>query len=157
MFEQEYRDVAGSEAIPPVLSLESFLKHQITKGIIPSNAVKPDTAALTIISHCTEQAVRPGSAEDWTAILRHLGVQADAGKAGCCGMAGLFGHEKEHADLSASIFAQNWASKAEGNILATGFSCRCQTKRLAGRRPAHPVEILVSHLQMKNEKDFLTQ
>ncbi|MEN3175571.1 FAD-binding and (Fe-S)-binding domain-containing protein [Gluconobacter sp. OJA] len=157
MFEQEYRDVAGSEAIPTVLSLEAFLKRQITKGIIPSKAVKPDTAALTIISHCTEQAVRPGSAEDWTVILRHLGVQADAGKAGCCGMAGLFGHEKEHADLSASIFAQNWASKAEGNILATGFSCRCQTKRLAGRRPAHPVEILVSHLQIKNEKAFSTQ
>ena len=57
-------------------------------------------------------------------------------------MAGMFGHQREQADLSKQIFHQNWAEKAEKPILATGFSCRCQTERMAGYRPSHPVEIL---------------
>mgnify|MGYP004704936871 CR=1 FL=1 len=150
MFEQEYKDVAGLEPVPAVLSLEGFLKRQIDKGIVAEKPPAGDKAPLTVISHCTEQAVRPGSAQDWATVLQHLGVRAQAGKAGCCGMAGLFGHEREHADLSAAIFEQNWAAK--GDVLATGFSCRCQGKRLAGKRPAHPVEILSAQLHNKTTK-----
>ncbi|GBR15073.1 FAD-binding and (Fe-S)-binding domain-containing protein [Gluconobacter frateurii] len=154
MFEQEYKDIAGTEAVPCVLSLEGFLKLQIAKGLIKKNVPTTETMALTVISHCTEQAVRPGSAQDWVTVLQHLGIHAQAGRAGCCGMAGLFGHEREHADLSAAIFEQNWAEK--GDVLATGFSCRCQAKRLAGRRPAHPVEVLSARIQRKIPEDYST-
>lgn len=136
MFEQEYRELG--DGVPEVLPLEAFLKRWI--GEFPARPITDEPAE--IISHCTEQAVRPGAAEDWAVVLRHFGVGAKAGKAGCCGMAGLFGHEREHAGLSARIFARNWEAKARGDILATGFSCRCQTERLAGKRPPHPVELL---------------
>ena len=151
MFEQEYRDIAGPDGVPPVHSLEGFLSLQIRKGHLPHIGKTTSPQALTIISHCTEQAVRPGSAEDWATVLRHLGVDAKAGKAGCCGMAGLFGHEQEHAELSSTIFRQNWASK--GDVLATGFSCRCQAKRMTGKRPAHPVEILAQQISTKSNSD----
>jgi hypothetical protein len=65
-------------------------------------------------------------------------------------MAGLFGHEREHAALSEQLFAMSWAKQIAGKdkdrVLATGFSCRCQTKRFAGFRPRHPAEALFEHL-----------
>ncbi|WP_231098728.1 (Fe-S)-binding protein [Gluconobacter oxydans] len=89
-------------------------------------------------------------AGDWAFILRHFGVPVQAGKAGCCGMAGLFGHQKEQASLSREIFDQNWAGKVKQPVLATGFSCRCQTERMAGHRPSHPAEALISALQERS-------
>ncbi|EHH68492.1 FAD-binding and (Fe-S)-binding domain-containing protein [Gluconobacter morbifer] len=146
MFQQEYKEVAGQLPIPEVLSLEKYLQRQIAAGHLePFRASAGET--LKVISHCTEQAVRPESAGEWAAILQHFGVNAEAGKAGCCGMAGLFGHEEKNAALSRRIFDQNWAEKVTTPVLATGFSCRCQTRRFAGYRPSHPVEALVAALR----------
>ncbi|GBQ88923.1 FAD-binding and (Fe-S)-binding domain-containing protein [Gluconobacter albidus] len=147
MFTQEYRDIAGAQPIPAVLPLETFLRQQIVKGTLQPVSASSENSGMTVISHCTEQAARPESAGDWAFILRHFGVPADAGKAGCCGMAGLFGHQTEHAKMSRDMFEQNWARKVEMPVLATGFSCRCQTERMAGIRPSHPAETLISVLQ----------
>jgi Fe-S oxidoreductase len=65
---------------------------------------------------------------------------------GCCGMAGSFGFEKEHYDLSVKIAGQSLlrALGAAPNaiIAAPGTSCRHQILDLAGRRAIHPMEIL---------------
>ena len=150
MFTQEYRDVAGESPIPAVLPLETYLRARIEQGTLSSVQAGKDSASMTVISHCTEQAARPESAGDWAFILRYFGVAVSAGKAGCCGMAGLFGHQKEHASLSRQIFDQNWSAKVEAPVLATGFSCRCQTERMAGHRPPHPAEALMSALQERS-------
>ena len=145
MFEQEYCEL-GERKPPVVWALERFLRSEIANGHIAPQSVATGGDAATILSHCTEQAVRPESAGDWAFILKSFGLNVSAGKAGCCGMAGMFGHQREQADLSKQIFHQNWAEKAEKPILATGFSCRCQTERMAGYRPSHPVEILAQAL-----------
>ncbi|MBF0857948.1 FAD-binding oxidoreductase [Gluconobacter sp. LMG 31484] len=150
MFTQEYKDVAGEAPIPAVIPLETFLRQQIEQGMLQSAQIKNLATPMTVISHCTEQAARPESAGDWAFILGHFGVPVQAGKAGCCGMAGLFGHQKEHVDLSRKIFDQNWRTKVEKPVLATGFSCRCQTERMAGHRPAHPAEALLAALQERS-------
>jgi Fe-S oxidoreductase len=66
--------------------------------------------------------------------------------AGCCGMAGSFGYEKEHFDVSVRIanLALLPALKAnpEATIIATGTSCRHQIRDLTGRRVLHPLEVL---------------
>lgn len=147
MFTQEYREVSGDTPVPDVLPLEIYLRGQIEQGAFAPVQSGSDAKSLTVISHCTEQAARPESAGDWAFILRHFGVPVQAGKAGCCGMAGLFGHQKEQASLSRQIFDQNWAGKVKQPVLATGFSCRCQTERMAGHRPSHPAEALISALQ----------
>ncbi|MEN3166001.1 FAD-binding and (Fe-S)-binding domain-containing protein [Gluconobacter sp. OJB] len=147
MFTQEYREVAGNSPIPTVLPLETFLRQQIGQGALQPRQTPRDIPRMTVISHCTEQAARPESAGDWAFVLQHYGVPVEAGSAGCCGMAGLFGHQTEHAKLSRDMFEQNWARKVETPVLATGFSCRCQTERMAGLRPSHPAEILISVLQ----------
>jgi Fe-S oxidoreductase len=66
--------------------------------------------------------------------------------AGCCGMAGAFGYEKEHYDVSVAVANLELvpAVKAEPDavVVATGTSCRHQIRDLTGREPLHPLEVL---------------
>ena len=66
--------------------------------------------------------------------------------AGCCGMAGAFGYEKEHYDVSVQIanLALVPAVNADpaATVVATGTSCRHQIRDLTGREALHPLEVL---------------
>ena len=66
--------------------------------------------------------------------------------AGCCGMAGAFGYEKEHYDLSVQIAGLELlpalAAEPEAVVAATGTSCRHQIRDLTGRRALHPMEVI---------------
>ena len=66
---------------------------------------------------------------------------------GCCGMAGAFGYEKEHYDISEKIGSLRLfpalEQVADGcMIVAPGFSCRSQIKHFTGHTASHPVEVL---------------
>jgi Fe-S oxidoreductase len=67
--------------------------------------------------------------------------------AGCCGMAGSFGFEHEHYDLSMKIGGMRLfpavASSKQGTLIAaTGVSCRQQIAHGTGRSAQHPVELI---------------
>jgi Fe-S oxidoreductase len=69
--------------------------------------------------------------------------------AGCCGMAGSFGYEKEHYEISRQIGEQRLfpairAARPEDIIVAPGFSCRQQIEHFTGRKAVHPAELLAS-------------
>jgi Fe-S oxidoreductase len=71
--------------------------------------------------------------------------------AGCCGMAGSFGYEKEHYEVSRLVGEQRLfpaIRKAEPDtvIVAPGFSCRMQIQHFTGRTAVHPAELLYSLL-----------
>jgi len=71
--------------------------------------------------------------------------------AGCCGMAGSFGYEKEHYEISRLVGEQRLfpalrAADPETVIVAPGFSCRLQIKHFTGRTAVHPAELLRSLL-----------
>ncbi|QDH16138.1 FAD-binding and (Fe-S)-binding domain-containing protein [Swingsia samuiensis] len=143
MFKQEFKEFGKDNFEINVLSVETYLKHLIENELIPQHKFSPIQQEFTLIPHCTEQAMYPTVTSDWMFIFKTLlSLPLNTKKAGCCGMAGLFGHEAENVTLSKKIFQQNWASTHHKEILATGFSCRCQTKRLTGYRPSHPIEIL---------------
>ena len=70
---------------------------------------------------------------------------------GCCGMAGSFGYEKEHYELSVKIgemvlFPEVRNASPEKIIAAPGTSCRHQIKDGTGRKALHPIEILYEAL-----------
>ena len=69
---------------------------------------------------------------------------------GCCGMAGSFGYEKEHYDISIAIGRRRLFPAVENNpnaiVVAPGISCRQQVEHATGRRPLHPAEALVKAL-----------
>jgi Fe-S oxidoreductase len=81
---------------------------------------------------------------------------------GCCGMAGSFGYEKEHYEVSRLVGEQHLfpavRNAAEDAIVAAGFSCRLQIAHFTGRRALHPAQLLHSLLSTQhvaqNEFDF---
>jgi Fe-S oxidoreductase len=77
--------------------------------------------------------------------------------AGCCGMAGSFGYEAEHYELSMRIgglrlFPAVRREPAETLIAATGVSCRAQIEHGTGRRARHPVEIVADYVAGSSEQ-----
>ena len=68
-------------------------------------------------------------------------------KSGCCGMAGSFGYEKEHYDVSMKVgelvlFPEVRKTAPEVIICAPGTSCRQQIMDGSGRKALHPVEVM---------------
>jgi Fe-S oxidoreductase len=74
------------------------------------------------------------------------GLKVTALDAGCCGMAGAFGYEKEHYDVSVKIAGLQLlpalAAAPDATVAATGTSCRHQIRDLTGRRALHPMEVV---------------
>ena len=126
--------------------LLSFIK-QDTKFTSP---VKKETKAFKLFSHCTEKTALVNSENEWLAIFSHFGLSLEKVTVGCCGMAGTYGHEKSNLENSKGLFNLSWQPKLneidEAQLLATGFSCRSQVKRLTELKAKHPVEALLASL-----------
>ncbi len=151
LFDQEYQEFAPVADAPPVIPIEGFLASEVEAGRL-LRAGSAAAGSFTVLLHCTERSARPETADHWRRVLDHFGMIADVPTTGCCGMAGMFGHEVEHVDLSRRIFDLGWRPRVDeapsaDRVLATGFSCRCQTKRFSGFRPPHPVEAILAHVE----------
>lgn len=99
---------------------------------------------VTLLAHCTERSTRPVSVERWAAVLTAAGHAVTVPDLGCCGMAGIFGHEIENQDLSRNLWDLGWdqAVAAAASPVATGYSCRSQAARLSDGGVVHPVHLL---------------
>ncbi len=154
MFTQEYAEATGQSI--EVAGLETLLADAVRDGRAP--AIPPDPQPLRLLGHCTEQALRPQALSHWAEALAGFGIAAAPVKTGCCGMAGMFGHEVRNQQLSRDIFALSWAAETHDDaMLATGFSCRCQTERMTGRRPLHPVEAIDRRLHASDAASSSSQ
>lgn len=96
--------------------------------------------------HCHQKALI-GTASSMTALAIPPGFRVTEIDAGCCGMAGSFGYEKEHYALSQKIGEQRlYPAVREANeetiVAASGVSCREQILHGTGRKALHPAEIL---------------
>jgi Fe-S oxidoreductase len=104
-----------------------------------------------LFAHCTEKTALVNSENEWASIFSHFGLNLEKVSVGCCGMAGTYGHEKSNLDNSKDLFKLSWQPKIaqieQTQILATGFSCRSQVKRLTALKAKHPVEALFAKLQ----------
>jgi len=95
--------------------------------------------------HCHQKALR-GSAGSAAALKMIPGFEVAVLDAGCCGMAGSFGYERQHYDLSVAIanlqLVPALDAQPEAIAVATGTSCRHQIRDLTGRTARHPMEVL---------------
>ena len=95
--------------------------------------------------HCHQKAM-VGTSAALSVLTMPPGYQAELINAGCCGMAGSFGFEKEHYDLSMQIGGLSLfpaiAARPDWEVAVMGVSCRQQVEHGAGRRPQHLVETL---------------
>ena len=106
---------------------------------------------FALLGHCMEKTAVPASQAQWQQVFSALGCELEVLAVGCCGMAGTYGHEREHQTESRGIFELSWSRwfndpKRAGTLLASGYSCRTQAARFAGSKPKHPVQALLAHL-----------
>lgn len=128
------------------LLLEEFLFQEIEKGNITAAQFHNKPKKILLHGHCHQKALSRLEQAAWVLGLPS-GYQVEIIPSGCCGMAGSFGYEAEHYDLSMQIgeivlFPTVREAKEETIIAAAGTSCRHQIKDGTGRLALHPIEIL---------------
>ena len=85
-------------------------------------------------------------------MFERLGLELTVLATGCCGMSGTYGHETRNLQTSRAIYAQSWGRLiaehgVEANLLADGYSCRSQVKRMEGKALPHPLQALLAHVR----------
>lgn len=109
----------------------------------------PDLAGTTVVAqpHCHQHAVLGWAADE--KLLGRTGAQVTT-LAGCCGLAGNFGVEIGHYEVSVAVAEQNLLpaldAAPDAIVLADGFSCRTQVADLRDRPSLHLAELLASKL-----------
>jgi Fe-S oxidoreductase len=127
--------------------LEEFLLRERANGLTLPFVAHGGRALLH--GHCHQKAM-VGTAPT-VAALRWARYEVSEVDSGCCGMAGSFGFEKEHYDISIALGKRRLApavkeAPADTVVVAPGVSCRQQIEHLAGRRAKHPAEALFDAL-----------
>ncbi len=130
-----------------------LLAHEWLLTVLPQLSIKAkqkQEVNYKLFAHCTEKTALPKSEDQWREIFAHFGLSLNKVAVGCCGMAGTYGHEVVNFDNSKQLFEMSWQGKLDKlqaeQVLATGFSCRSQSKRFAGVKSRHPVEALLEAL-----------
>jgi Fe-S oxidoreductase len=136
------QSVAAATRLPEELILDALASGRVS---IPA-AVSGNPQRILFHGHCHQKALAGTAAT--VSLLRAIpGAEVIELDAGCCGMAGSFGFEAEHYELSMRIGELRLlpAVRAEPPttmIAATGVSCRQQIRHGTGRRARHPLEIV---------------
>ena len=133
------------------LLLEEFICREVERGKIKPDQFTTEPARILLHGHCQQKAI---SSTSFTKKMLSIPVNyiVEEIPSGCCGMAGAFGYEKEHHDLSMKIgemvlFPAVRAADKDTLIAAPGTSCRHQIEDGTGRKALHPAEILYAALK----------
>ena len=121
-----------------------------------SQAESPKSETKTKIlfqPHCHQRAEGPANdglpsgTGATVELLRLCGYDVEVLDAGCCGMAGTFGYEAEHYELSMKVGKQLF-EKVQNVTAGTGAACRMQVRQGAGRDAVHPIQLVARALGM---------
>lgn len=156
-FRDEYPDLATDENWEAAKSLsrhvfliDEFIASEISKGNISKELFTKEKRSIQLHGHCQQKAISSLSASVKLLSLPE-NYTVETIPSGCCGMAGSFGYEKEHYELSMQIgelvLLPAVRNQPEDTIIAaTGTSCRHQIKDGTGRRALHTIEVLYNAL-----------
>jgi FAD/FMN-containing dehydrogenase/Fe-S oxidoreductase len=153
----EYPDLVSDKRVATVAAhsfmIEEFLAQLHGRGELqlPFKDVK---RRLLLHGHCHQKALI-GTGPSLTVLRLPPGFEVEEVDSGCCGMAGSFGFEHEHYDISRAIGARRLfpaveakmkATNGDFDVVAAGVSCRQQVEHFTGKRPKHLVEVLAEAL-----------
>jgi len=157
-FRDEYPDLATDENLEAAKNLsnntyfiDEFLAREIEVGNITKDQFTLENKSILLHGHCQQKAI--GSLADSVKILSlPANYSVETIPSGCCGMAGSFGYEKEHYEVSMNIgelvlFPKVRANRDTCTIAAPGTSCRHQIKDGTGEKALHTVEVLYEALK----------
>ncbi len=157
-FRDEYPELAGDDLKESAIRIagnsfliEEFITHEFRSGRIDRSIFTDDAAEIILHAHCQQKAIASSSST-----IEMLSIPANYKvseiPSGCCGMAGSFGYEKEHYNLSNKVgelvlFPEIRKHDENTLIAAPGTSCRHHIKDGTGRMALHPAVILYNALR----------
>jgi len=144
MFHDEYGDLLdGDDVLEVGANTYGVFEFLATFGLDDQLPIDEAAGTLTYHGHCNQKALN--EAEHVETVLESLGFDVDFLDSGCCGMAGSFGYEAEHYDLSRAIgrILYRQVDESQGDrVVAPGASCRSQLGDHYGSHPPHPIEVV---------------
>jgi len=158
-FRDEYPDIVDAtlrkdaeKIAGNALTIEEFIVNELNKGNINKELFTKEPLKIKLHGHCHQKALSSVlPTMQMLQIPENYTVEEIPG--GCCGMAGGFGYEKEHFEISMKIGALSLFpavdNAEDGTVIAApGTSCRQQIKDGTGRIALHPVEVLFNALEV---------
>ncbi len=126
------------------LTFEEFLWREMQAGNL-AGKFKPQSGKILLHGHCHQKALIGTKYSE--ELLAFLGYEVEEAGSGCCGMAGSFGYEAEHYELSLkmgelTLLPAVRAQSEDTLIVAAGVSCSEQIAHGAQRQPLHPAQVL---------------
>ena len=156
-FRDEYPDLASEKNLEAALYLkkhtylvDEFIAREIDAGRITRDQFTKEAKTVVLHGHCQQKALSGVNASvKMLSLPENFKVRTIP--SGCCGMAGSFGFEKEHYDVSMQIgelvlFPTIRKQQESTLIAAPGTSCRHQIKDGTGAKALHTVEIMFDAL-----------
>jgi Fe-S oxidoreductase len=156
-FRDEYPDLVPDEwkstakaLAKNTLMFDEFVVREVAKGQISSEQFSKEPKIIKLHGHCHQKSLATTAAAKQMLSLP-VNYKVDEIPSGCCGMAGSFGYEKKHYELSMQIgemvlFPAVRKAADDMIIAAPGTSCREQIAHGTGRRAVHPIEVLFEAL-----------
>ncbi len=157
-FRDEYLDLVPAHLKEDALRLsknalqfDEFIAREIEAKRVSSSQFTANSKQIKLHGHCHQKALASLTpTKKMLSLPKNYSVQLIP--SGCCGMAGSFGYEREHYELSMQIgelvlFPTVRQQPEEVIIAAPGTSCRHQIKDGTGRTAKHPIEILWEALE----------
>ena len=162
-FRDEYPDLVGEDLKEEAVRLgkncllyDEFFTREIRAGRIQAEQFTDQPLKIMLHGHCHQKSL--ASVEPSREMLSlPVNYSVEVIPSGCCGMAGAFGYEKKHYELSMKIGEQVLFPAVRGAgenvcISAPGTSCRQQIKDGTGKQALHPIEVLYEALKCTKEK-----
>jgi FAD/FMN-containing dehydrogenase/Fe-S oxidoreductase len=157
-FRDEYADLAGPDLREAAFRLaencyliDEFISNEFRSGRISQDDFTDSEKEFLVHTHCQQKAIS-SSASTIRALSIPKNFRVLEIRSGCCGMAGSFGYEKEHYDISNKIgelvlFPEIRNCSDKEVIVASGTSCRHHIKDGTGKMAVHPVDVLFEALK----------
>jgi Fe-S oxidoreductase len=141
----EYPKALGRDKTPQVLLIQEWLAGQ--KDYLQDLRMSLKEGEIKLLDDCNEKAETAPSLRDWQTVFAALGQSLTPINVGCCGMAGTYGHETINAGTSRRIYGLSWSEVVNDpaqrdRLVATGYSCRSQVRRIDGPVLKHPLQAL---------------
>jgi Fe-S oxidoreductase len=135
------------------LSLQALTLAELLQQHAPDWEAPRLEAKVLVHGHCHQEAVMGMDAE--SQLYERMGLDFEVLDSGCCGLAGSFGFEREHDEISRQIGEQRLMptvrSAGESTILvADGFSCKTQIEQMTERRALHTAQLLKLAMDRQN-------
>jgi FAD/FMN-containing dehydrogenase/Fe-S oxidoreductase len=146
----EFPDLLPGDEDAKLVASQAKLLEEFLPQIKGKLSFTPTQKNVLIHGHCHQKA-HSGMAPVVNALKTNPGFTVTESGAGCCGMAGSFGFETEHYELSMKVgedrlFPKVRAQSVDTEIAVSGASCRQQIEHGTGRRPRHWVEVLAESI-----------